>query len=158
MKIEGFESIDKLIAKFEKIDDQTDKICHEALYEGAGIIADSIKARIEALPIQEKEDGSAPWGTPEKPLTGITTAQKSGLINGFGVAKHRNEGGAFTTSVGFSGVNSDGRPNAGVARSVESGSSFRRKNPFFRTGVNAAKARAEKAMKDKILNKMKEID
>lgn len=157
MRIEGFESIDRLIAKLDQMEQSAPEIYHEALYKGAGVIADSIKSRIQALPIEEREDGSAPWGTANHPLHGITAKQKAGLIDGFGIAKHRNEGGAYTTSVGFTGTNADGKSNAGIARAVESGSSFRKKTPFVRTGFNAAKAKAEQVMKETILNKMKEI-
>lgn len=157
MKIMGFDSVDKLIDKFNKFDSESNKMFKEALYDGAAVVADRIKSGIESIPVQETKTGKAPWGTSDHPLTGITSVQKNGLMDGFGVSHFRDEGGSLTTSIGFDGYNADGKPNVVIARAVESGSSFRRKHPFVRPAVNAVKGEAEKAMEKKILEKVKEI-
>lgn len=157
MKIMGFDSVDKLINRLNKFDSESGKMCKEALFDGAAVVADRIKSGIDSIPIQETDKGKAPWGTSGHPLTGITSVQKSGLMDGFGVSRFRDEGGSITTSIGFDGYNSDGKPNVVIARAVESGSSFRRKHPFVRPAMNAVKGNAEEAMKKKILEKVKEI-
>ena len=110
----------------------------EAIYEGAGVVADAVKANIEALPIDNRrvKDG--------KMLTGINEIQKQGLREGFGIAKMQNEGGYVHVKLGFDGYNGihsnsypNGQPNSVIARSVNSGSSFRQRIPFVDSAVNA---------------------
>jgi hypothetical protein len=44
----------------------------------------------------------------------------------------------------------NGQPNSMIARSVNSGSSFRQRIPFVDNAVNSAKSRAEERMKQKL--------
>ena len=157
MRVMGFDSIDKLISQFDKFDKESEKMFEEALFDGAAVVADEVKKGINSIPIQETKSGRSPWGTPNHKLTGITSTQKAGLNDGFGIASFRNEGGSITTSIGFNGYNADRTPNQLIARVVESGSSFRQKHPFVRPALNAARSKAEEAMKKKILEKVKEI-
>lgn len=159
MRVQGFDSIDRLVEKFYKFEKDSEMIFNEALFDGAGVIADEVRMRMNTIPIQERtrRGGKPQWGTPQHKLEGITSIQKEGLESGFGIAKFRNEGGSITTAIGFDGYNADGEANQKIARSIESGSSIRQKHPFVRPGLNAAKGRAEEAMKKKILDKVKEI-
>lgn len=155
MKVEGFDGIEKIITGFIRMDKNVGKVMSKGLYEGAGVVADEIKGRIEALPIQErKRTGYAPWITGKgdyDELKGITSYQKQGLIDGFGIAKFSHGGDSVETTIGFDGYNERGEPNQLIARSIESGSSVRRKNPFVRPGFNASKGRAEKAIEKTIV-------
>jgi hypothetical protein len=123
----------------------------EAIYEGAAIVADEVKKGIESIPI---DDRYAAGGTM---LHGITQEQKQGLIDGFGIASMQNENGYLHVKLGFNGYNSmrtknfpNGQPNSMIARSVNSGSSFRQRIPFVDNAVNSAKSRAEEKMKQKL--------
>lgn len=159
MRIQGFDSIDQLITKFNKFDTDSEHMFNEALFDGAAVVADEVRNRISSIPIQERtrRGGTPQWGTSKRRLDGITSIQKQGLESGLGIANFKNEGGTITTAIGFEGYNADGEPNPKIARSVESGSSIRNKHPFVRPALNAAKGRAEEAMKKKILDKVKEI-
>ena len=159
MKIQGLDSVDALIKEFNKFDEASDKMFKEALYDGAGVVADEVRRHVSSIPIQERtrRGGTPQWGTDKQKLEGITSIQKEGLESGLGVATFKNEGGSITTAIGFDGYNADGEANQKIARSVESGSSIRKKHPFVRPALNAAKHRAEEAMKKKILDKVKEI-
>jgi hypothetical protein len=123
----------------------------EAIYEGAAIVADEVKKGIESIPI---DDRYAAGGTM---LHGITQEQKQGLLDGFGIASMQNENGYLHVKLGFNGYNSmrtknfpNGQPNSMIARSVNSGSSFRQRIPFVDNAVNSAKSRAEEKMKQKL--------
>ncbi len=139
----------------------TRKVCGVAIYAGAGVVADEIRRGIDALPVVSHNKR----GTPADPLEGITSAQKTGLQDGFGVSRMTLDNGFYNVKVGFDGYNSVetksypfGQPNAMIARSVNSGASFRRKIPFVDNAVRAAKGKAEKAMKIAFENEMnKEI-
>ena len=157
MNLTGLDSINSLINRFDKFDQESDKMFDEALFDGAAVVADEVKSKIESIPVEEKANGKPYWGTPNRKLTGITSIQKDGLRAGFGIASFRKEGNSTTTAIGFDGYNANGEPNQMIARVVESGNSFRQKRPFMRPAMNAAKGRAEEAMKKKILEKAKEI-
>lgn len=134
-------------------------IAGKAIYAGAGIVADEIKAGIQALPIVSG------YGTAENPLPGgVTKAQKDGLIDGLGIAPLQDDGGYLNVKIGFDGYNQtktkkypQGQPNQLVARGVESGTSWKQKKPFVRTATNRAKKPAEAKMAEVIDLEMAKI-
>lgn len=124
----------------------------QAIYEGAKIVADACKKNIDALPVAHAE--SYHKGAT---MNGVTTAQKRGLQEGFGIAKMKKDGSFINVKLGVDGYNSqvtdkypNGQPNAMIARSLESGSSFRVKHPIFAPAVRATRSRAEQAMGKKL--------
>lgn len=133
-----------------KIEGLTDDMIGRAVYEGAGIVADAVKANIEALPIVTG------YGTSENPLPGgVTAAQKAGLREGFGISKLQDDSGYLNVKLGFDGYNRTktekypgGQPNQLVARGVESGTSWKQKKSFIRPAVNKTRKQAEQKMKD----------
>lgn len=144
-----FKGIDEYAAQLQKLDNLSTGMIKRAVWEGASVIANAVKAEIKALPeISERE---AMIRTEQ--ITGITPTQKRGLIEGCGLAKMQNEGGYINTKLGFAGYNAtktrayqNGQPNLLIARAVNSGSSVRARNPFINKAVKAAKERAEAAM------------
>lgn len=129
----------------------------EIIYEGAGVIADEMRKEIESLPIQEKEDGSAPFAKEGFTLHGITSTQKKDLLDGFGIAPIENDGTVTETNIGFEGYGSvptkkypKGIPNRLLARSIESGTSFRKKTPFMRKTIQKKKKEAIQKMQEKL--------
>lgn len=120
----------------------TEDIIGKALHAGAGIMADAIRDEIEDLPLIRGNN----FGTPENKVKGITLRQKEGLEEGFGISPVRFRGGYFDVKLGFDGYNDAGQPNALIARSVNSGTSFREKNPFVDRAVKATHSKAVSAM------------
>lgn len=146
-----FKGLEEYEAQLLKLRGLTEQMIGEAIYEGAAIVADEVKKGIESLPI---DDRYAAGGTM---LHGITQEQKQGLLDGFGIASMQNENGYLNVKLGFNGYNSmktknfpNGQPNSMIARSVNSGSSFRQRIPFVDNAVNSAKSRAEEKMKQKL--------
>ena len=74
-----------------------------------------------------------------------------------GIAKmKRKEGGVFDVKLGFDGYNEvktkkypNGQPNAMIARSINSGSSYMRRQPFMDMTIRVSKDRAEAAIEKK---------
>lgn len=135
----------------------SEKIIKRAVYEGAGVVADQIKTGLKGIPIDNRH------GTPENPVNGITRQQKSDLINAFGLSPMENQGGYVQTKAGFDGYGSiptkkykKGVPNAMLMRSVESGTSFRKKHPVIRKAVANARKPAEERMGQEIDNQLKD--
>lgn len=158
----NFPGLEKYQEQIAKLGASSEDIIKKAVYEGAGIVADQVKQNLAALPTISDNEALAAYQqrTPSR----ISTRQKTGLINSFGLAKMRNDGGYINTKIGFDGYNSirtkkypNGQPNALIARSAESGSTATLKSPFVRPGVSKAKAEAERAMEKKLDEEIKKI-
>lgn len=145
--------MDKYIQQLTNLEFKSPGIAGKAVYEGAKIVADAIKQEIESLPVEESRHHSE-----DDKTNGVTNAQKDGLRfsndgGGTGIAKMRADGSFYNVKIGFHGYNSvktekypGGQPNAMIARSVESGTSFRKKNPFVSRAVRKSKDAAERKM------------
>lgn len=120
----------------------------KAVYAGAAVIADAVRASIAALPVDSGVRGSA-----DNLLDSVTPTQLEGLLDGWGIAPMQVQNGYIQTKLGFDGYNKtrtkkypNGQPNQLIARSVESGTSFRRKHPFVAPAVRASRRAAEEKM------------
>lgn len=137
------EYVDLLSSMNEK---KSKEIIEEAIYEGAGIIADEIKSEIEGLK------------TGKSAHDGVTETEKKDLIEGFGIAPMQYRNGAHDVKIGFDGYGSNptkkypkGVPIPLTARSIISGTSFRPKNNFVRRAVRRKKNKAIEKM-DEVIN------
>ncbi len=122
--LKGLEEYEKKLSLLAK---DTEQICGAAIYEGASIVADEIKAGIRSLPRK----------------TGVT---QKGLEEGFGISKLREDNGYYNVKLGFDGYNANGEPNVMMARIMESGTSKVTKHPFVRPAMNRAKPAAQDKM------------
>lgn len=151
--------LDSYIKTLEELDIKTDALLGKAVYDGAKIVADQVRSNIKALPVSN----SKKRGSVANQIDSITTAQKDGLLQGFGISKLKTQDGLVNVKLGFDGYNSQvsstakksgaknsHQPNIVIARSVETGTYFRKKHPFIAPAVRATKAAAEKAMADKL--------
>lgn len=156
IKFKGLEEYEKKITRLGK---ETERIAGAAIYDGAGIVADAIKANISSLPVVHG------FGTASDPLPGgVTESQKQGLLEGFGISKMVNEDGYLNVKLGFDGYNStktakypNGQPNQLVARGVESGTSWKMAKPFVKTAVSRSRKTAEKTMADVLDKEIEKI-
>lgn len=142
----------------------SEKILEKAVYEGANLVADEIKRGLQELPVQEGPDGLPPMGTADNPLTGVSRRQKADLIESFGLAPMENTNGYINTKAGFDGYGSiktkkypKGVPNTMLMRSIESGTSFRKKQPVIRQACTRIKKKAEESMGQAIKEELKKI-
>lgn len=140
-----FGGIDNYIKQLNKLQQSAkDGVIGKAVYAGADVVANSVRAAIQSLP--EGKEGDSSIGI-------VTPAQKRGLLEGFGISRMRDDNGFVNVKLGFDGYNSvktkkypNGQPNALIARAVNSGTSFRKKTRFVDKAVNSAKKAAEAAM------------
>lgn len=149
MQVRG---LDEYTAKIRKLSRNSNIIIERGIYVGAGVVADAVKSGLQSLPVQNG------FGTPENKLTGISRRQKSDLIKSMGLApiKHQANG-YINTKLGWDGYGSiptkkypKGVPNQLLMRSVESGTSFRKKTPIIRKSVNRVKEAAVREMAVKV--------
>lgn len=141
--------LNSYIEYLQKINAVTDEVIGEAVYEMAKVVADSVRASIQALPTVSNEANIATY---KKGYSRLSDKEKQGLLDGFGISPLQEDSGFVNVKLGFDGYNSvktkkypKGQPNALIARVTESGSSYREKTPFMRPAVNASKKQAEAA-------------
>ena len=146
-----FEGVDDYIAQLDKIYGDTDEIMGAAIYEGAAVVINAIRSNLESLQTDER------FGTSENPIIGPKAIQKYWLSRSLGIAELRKDGTFWNVKIGFDGYNSvktirwpQGQPNAMVARSVESGTSFMQKQPFIRPAEHNSWVKCERAMAETI--------
>lgn len=149
--------VDEYIASLDSFKNRVPEIAGKALYQGAKVVADQIRANIEALPTEERKGAGRGRRNP-------TPEEKQGLLDGLGIARKRIENGNINVSIGMDGYNSDvtekwpkGHPNAMIARSIESGTSFTIRHPFISSAVRSSKAAAEEAMRSEVDKQVEEI-
>lgn len=155
MKIE-MSGISELIGQLELLAEDADDVYKRAAYAGAKVLADEVRKGLNGLKVVK-----ARWGTAEDPLQGVTETTKQALIASMGVSNIENDGQKTTVSVGFHGYGHptkkypQGIPNQMLMRSVESGTSFMRKQPVVRPAVNRAKRQIEMAMEKEVADFLK---
>lgn len=143
-----FGGIDAYIMQLNKLQQSTkDGVVGKTVYAGAEVVADSVRRAIQALPVG---DGRVHGG---RLVRTVTQSQKAGLMDGFGISRMKDDDGFVNVKLGFDGYNStktekypNGQPNILIARSVNSGTTFRKKTKFVDKAVNSAKKAAEAAM------------
>ena len=147
---QGLEEYEKLLTKLST-SESIQAVCGASIYAGADVMADAIRSGIDALPVVDHRKR----GSPNNQISGITSAQKRGLQESFGVTPMGRENGYYNVKLGFDGYNSvktkyfpRGQPNALIARAVNSGTSFRQKNSFLDRAVRKAKPKTLEAMTD----------
>lgn len=119
----------ELIKMFDQLGRETEKVGTYAVQEGAEILADDIRIRLEGNLVASK------YSTGD-------------LQSSFGIAPARLDPktGNIDAKVGFSGVDRKGVSNKKKARIMESGSSKQMARPFFRPGVNYNRKRVQEKM------------
>lgn len=168
-------ALEGYIHSLESMAQKTDDMVEEAIKPGAGLIADEVRAALMALPRLDrqprsyspkkgkKETGKTiPKHKTGKLPAGITDLEREGLAKGLGLAPIRKDGSFVNTKLGVDGYNNhktaqypQGHPNAMVARSLESGTSYRQKTPFIDNTCRRVKSKAEELMAEKFTEEVR---
>ena len=140
------EGMSEYIAYLQSIANVTDEAIGAGVYAMAEVVADKVRANIQALPTVSNEANIATY---RQGYSRLSDPEKQGLLDGFGVSPMQDDSGYKNVKLGFDGYNSvktkkypNGQPNVLIARVTESGSSYRQKTPFVRPAVNASRKEA----------------
>lgn len=138
-------------------DRQLSNLIKRSIFPGAKIMGNAVGEVVRNLPT---DDTSHHHGKRRS----ITSRQKEGLVESYGIAKVRERRWGWNVKIGFDGYNDivskrwpKGQPNAMVARSLNSGTSFLQKNPFMDMTVAANEAATVEAIEkefDKRLDRL----
>ena len=153
-----FEGVDELIKQYQKLQNNADEMIGAAIYNGAGVVMKAVESAVSNIATDDR------FGTDTSPTSGPSSIQKAGLQHSLGIAKLRDDNGFRNVKIGFDGYNRvktktwpQGQPNAMVARSVESGTSWMQKQPFMRKAEQSSRARCEKVMSETVDKEIQKI-
>ena len=155
-----FQGLDRYVMQLNKLKGMSEETAGKVIYAGADVVADAIRKNIDSLPVVDfRKKGSS-----SSLIDGVTSAQKKGIQDGFGITPMKEENGYFNVKLGFDGYNTvkskkypQGQPNVMIARAVESGTSFRKKHPFVSPAVKATRSEAEKRMAEVLEQEIQKI-
>ena len=147
MNVGGMEELSETL---EKLEERAPAVAAQALYDGAGIMADEIRRgakSIKTAPFKYARAGQTRLPSPEE--------KEIVVAAGAGIAKFDKNGTEVDTSVGYraSGyatLKGRVKPIPLIINSINSGTSFMNKQPFVRKAKNKGSPKAIQAMKDKI--------
>ena len=117
-----WEGADELLRKMDKLPEKAAKIAAEALYEGAGVMADAVSKAVQGIatePFKYAKGGHKRKPSPEEKAI---VAQAN-----HGVSKFKNDGTKIQTSVGFQ-KSGYGRVTWNHARARNSRTLYKQKN------------------------------
>lgn len=151
--------LDAYVAQLEKLQDEGREYMGRAIHTGAKVVADAMRREIQAIPVAQK------YVKPSGPkINTLTSVQKKGLLDGFGISKMRQDGDYYNVKLGFAGYNGqrtdeypNGVPNSIIARSVVSGTSFREKNDFVGRVIARTKGESISQMEREIEEAIKKL-
>lgn len=111
--------------KLSRLDTDINEIAKKAIYEGAKIVADTMKVNLESV------------------LSDEATGQ---LVESLGITPIGMMGSEWSAHIGFDGYDSNGVAFQLIARVLESGTSTRQKKPFVRKTMNQTKTKVAAVM------------
>lgn len=137
-----FKGLEAYQKQMERLGRDYPKVVNAALYEGAKVVADAVRAEIDGLKGSHRH---------------VTDAEIKGLKEGLGIAHFWNENGKTMTKIGFEGYNSYrtknypmGHPNALVARSIVRGTSWIAPDRFTDRAAKKARKDAIAAIQERL--------
>lgn len=143
--------VEKLEKDLQSLYGDATGVIAQAVYVGAGKVADAYKAEIAKIPVDNR-----PY-VREGMKTGLQSRQIAGLMEGAGIAHFQHSNGMVETKVGMDGYNDirterwpQGQPNAMVARSITAGTSWLRPYDFVGRTRRAVADQAKTAMAAKV--------
>ena len=151
------DGIGELDAMLAKLGAKADEVASYALYDGAGVVADAYKSAVNGIATEPFK--YAPPGRTRLP----SQEEKAALMGKSGIANFNHSGDDVNTIVGISGAaryaNVNGKAKAVrlIARAINSGTSFMKKQPVFRKAANGSKGAAQSAIVSKAEEMFNEI-
>jgi len=146
LKVEG---MDEITAMLKKAENGAQGIAARALYVGAGIVADEISKGARGVNTSRFRYANG-WQRDPSP------EEKAAVVSaGVGISKFTKTGNEVDTSVGYSQsgyaeINGKRKAVAVIANSINSGTSFMKKQPFIRKAASQTKAKASSAIEKEI--------
>ena len=158
IQTDGLEELGRMMAQ---LGSKAQDVASGALYDGAGVVADAMRAAANSIQAEPQRRKNRP---PAKtPARLPTPAEKAAVVNKTGIAHFRKEADGVNTLIGVTGsagyadVNGRRKPVRLIARAINSGTSFMKKQPVFRKAASMSKTQAQAAIVAKAEEMFNEI-
>ena len=153
-----WDGADELLRKMDKLPEKAAKIAAEALYEGAGVMADAVSHAVQGIATEEfryAAGGRTRLPSPEE-MAIVANAKH-------GISKFRNDGTKIQTSIGYQNagyatLKGKTKPIPLIVNSIEHGTSFMKKQPFMRKAISQNQAAAIAAVEAGIKKREDELE
>lgn len=142
--------LSEYLATLENLEHRADGMAGQAIWEGARVVADRVKANLEALPTTPAPEDRHPPYQKTEGRRNPTPEEKQGLIDGWGISRKEGRNGYINVKTGFSGTNANGAKNASVAMRFEAGTETCARLAPVASAIRQSRSAAEAAMKAKI--------
>ena len=147
--------MEELSRQLDKLGEKGRRIASEALYEGAGVMADQVSQAVKGIatePFQYAAGGRTRMPSPEEKAL-IENAPR-------GVSRFKSTATSVETNVGlrnagYGTINGKTKPIPMIANAINSGTSFMKKQPFFRKATRPAAAMA--ALENALQKRLNEL-
>ena len=150
LEISGMEA---LLARMEELEDKGRGVAAQALYEGAGVVADSVSSAVHGIATEKFH--YTKFGTR------LPSPEEKALVEGArkGVAKFKKSKTKVNTSVGmqnagYGQLGGQTKPIPLIANSINSGTSFMKPQPFFRRAAEQSAGAAAAAIESGIESRL----
>lgn len=148
---------EEIIEMMNRVGAGAEAVAKAGLYKGAGVMADKLANAAKSI-VTEKFK-YAPPGSTRYPSPEEKAAVMAGMI---GIAKFNGTGTEVNTAVGmrdagYAEIAGKTKPIPLIANSIESGTSFMKKQPVFRKAANSAKGAVIEAMKQGAEEKLQSL-
>lgn len=141
-------AFDELYQTLSRLTSDIDGVAKQAIYEGAGVIADAVRKEINTI----RTSGPSEWETKRR------ERQKQSLLGALSTAPIQPFKNGIYGGVGFGGYDDEtGKPIQLIARAFNSGTSFSSKQPFFENAVRKSKGKARSEAIRVLDEKLKEL-
>lgn len=145
--------IDETVRMLEKLagKDFCDDMCRDAVREGANVVADFMRSKIEKLKTTKSDTTGDKRYRKDKRY--CTENEKKGLLASMGWAPIEEKFGVYDSNVGFDGYNkftSTHQANAKIANFINRGTTYMITQPFISQTRNAGVKQATEEMKKQI--------
>ena len=132
----GIESLEKML---QQLGDKAPDVAAEALYEGAEIIANAYKHAAGSIHAKKRQHNEPDGQNPSRAR--YPTPHEKEALKKIGVARFHKDIDGVNTIIGpangYMTVDGKKKAIALIARSINSGTSFMKKQPVFRQAVNS---------------------
>ena len=148
--------MEELIMKMDKLEDKGRSVASRALYEGAGLVADSVSSAVDSIATEEFHYTKFGTRLPSPEEKAILKQAKKG------VAKFRKSKDSVNTSVGmensgYGTLKGKTKPIPLIANAINSGTSFMSPQPFFRRAAEQSAGAAAAAIESGIESRLDEL-
>ena len=154
------EGLEELSAMLARLEDKAQDVASGALFDGAGIVGDAMRAAVNSIVTEDFHYVADPDSVGKRYAS---PDEKAALVGKTGIAKFRKDSDTVDTLIGISGAAGyatvGGKQKAVrlIARSINSGTTFMHKQPVFRRAKSGSEGLAQAAILAKAEEMFNEI-